>query len=136
MKLAYNIIIPARYASSRLPGKPLIKIAGKTMLQHTYQRACKSSASKVFIATDDEKIETSARQYTDNIVITSKNHRSGTDRLSEVVSKLDWDDETVVVNVQGDEPLILAEHIEQVAQLLLTCPEAGISTLSYKIDRS
>jgi len=134
LKESYNIVIPARYASSRLPGKPLLEIAGKTMLQHTYERACLSDADEVLIATDDKKILQSAKLYTDNIVLTSKNHQSGTDRLAEVVKLQNWHDETIIVNVQGDEPLILSEHIKQVADLLANHVDAGISTLSYRIQ--
>ncbi|MFK5892520.1 MAG: 3-deoxy-manno-octulosonate cytidylyltransferase [Pseudomonadota bacterium] len=134
MQQTYNIVIPARYASSRLPGKPLLEIAGKTMLQHTYERACLSCAEKVIIATDDERILASARLYTDDVLLTSEHHQSGTDRLAEVVEQQGWDDETIIVNVQGDEPLILSEHIEQVADLLVTHADAGISTLSYRIQ--
>jgi len=134
LKERYNIVIPARYASSRLPGKPLLEIAGKTMLQHTYERACSSDADKVLIATDDKKILNSARLYTDDVVLTSKDHQSGTDRLAEVVNLQEWDDETIIVNVQGDEPLILSEHIKQVADLLANHVDAGISTLSYRIQ--
>ena len=134
MKERYNIVIPARYASSRLPAKPLIKIAGKTMLQHTYERACLSQAQEIYIATDDSRILESAKQYTENVILTSQHHQSGTDRLAEVVNLLSWDDKSIVVNVQGDEPLILAVHIKQVADLLANHVDAGISTLSYRIQ--
>ncbi len=134
MQQNYNIVIPARYASSRLPGKPLLEIAAKTMLQHTYERACQSAAEKVIIATDDEKILNSASLYTNDVIMTSKHHQSGTDRLAEVVQQQSWDDDTIVVNVQGDEPLILSEHIQQVADLLASHPDAGISTLKYRIQ--
>jgi 3-deoxy-manno-octulosonate cytidylyltransferase (CMP-KDO synthetase) len=134
LKESYNIVIPARYASSRLPGKPLLEIAGKTMLQHTYERACLSDADKVLIATDDKKILDSAKLYTDDVLLTSQNHQSGTDRLAEVVKLQNWHDETIIVNVQGDEPLILSEHIKQVADLLANHVDAGISTLSYRIQ--
>ena len=134
MQKTYNIVIPARYASSRLPGKPLLEIAGKTMLQHTYERACLSKANKVIIATDNEKILDSARMYTDDVILTSEHHQTGTDRLAEVVDCLSWDDDAIIVNVQGDEPLILPEHIEQAADLLISHPDAGISTLSYRIQ--
>ncbi len=134
LKSTYNIVIPARYASSRLPAKPLINIAGKTMLQHTYDRACSSQAKEVFIATDDKRILASAKNYTNNVILTSQHQQSGTDRLAEVVDLLAWGDNSIIVNVQGDEPLILAEHIEQVAQALDSNEKAGISTLSYRIQ--
>jgi len=130
----FNIVIPARYASTRLEGKPLRLIAGKSMLQHTFERSSLSRAEKVYIATDDERIESSVKAYTDNVVMTSAEHQSGTERLAEVVDKLTWDGETIVVNVQGDEPLILAEHINSVAQALIDNPEAGIATLCYQVQ--
>jgi len=131
---AFKIIIPARYASTRLAGKPLRNIAGKTMLQHTFERASLSAAESVYVATDDPRIEDSVHGYSPNVVMTLSSHQSGTDRLAEVVDKLAWDDETIVVNVQGDEPLILPEHINSVAQALIDNLEAGIATLCYPIQ--
>jgi len=130
----FKIVIPARYASTRLAAKPLRAIAGKTMLQHTFERACSSAAEEVYIATDDPRIETSARQYTKNVVMTLSSHQSGTERLAEVVEKLAWQDDVIVVNVQGDEPLILPQHINSVAQALNDNPAAGIATLCYQIQ--
>ena len=130
----FKIVIPARYASSRLPGKPLIKIAGKPMIQHTYERARQCMAGEVVIATDDQRIADAASQFTNDIVMTSKDHNSGTERLAEVVEIKKWDENTIVVNVQGDEPLILPEHIELVAKALEDNHQAGLSTLASPIE--
>ena len=131
---SFKIVIPARYASSRLPGKPLINIAGKPMIQHTYERAIKSHAAEVVIATDDQRIADAASAFTNDIVMTSPDHASGTERLAEVVDLKSWDDNTVVVNVQGDEPLVLSQHIEQVALSLEQNDKAGLATLATPID--
>lgn len=130
----FKIVIPARYASSRLPGKPLLKIAGKTMIQHTYERAVQTTAGEVIIATDDQRIVDAVSQFTTNIIMTSKDHESGTERLAEVVELKNWDDNTIVVNVQGDEPLISPKHIELVARALEDNARAGLSTLATPIE--
>lgn len=130
----FKIVIPARYASSRLPGKPLIKIAGKPMIQHTYERAIQSMAGEVIIATDDQRIADAVSQFTTDIVMTSKDHASGTERLAEVAALKKWHDNTIVVNVQGDEPLISPEHIELVAGALEENSRAGLSTLAAPIE--
>lgn len=127
--MSFSVIIPARYASTRLPGKPLLDIAGKPMLQRVYERAALSDAGRVIIATDDERIETAARDFGAEVVMTSSEHESGTDRLQEVVSRLGFGDGEIVVNVQGDEPLIPPAVINQVAANLAASPEAGIATL-------
>lgn len=132
--MPYKIIIPARYASSRLPGKPLINIAGKPMIQHTYERAMLSQAEEVFIATDDQRIADAVIKFTDNIILTSAEHGSGTERLAEVVEQKQWDDNTIIVNVQGDEPLVLAAHIELVASALEENPQAGVATLATPLE--
>ena len=125
----YKIVIPARYASTRLPGKPLLDIHGKPMIQHVYERAQEAGASEVVIATDSEKICTAAQAFGATVCMTREDHVSGTDRLSEVVNTLGWPDDTVVVNVQGDEPLIPPQIISQVAHNLTTHPEAACATL-------
>ena len=129
----FRVIIPARFASTRLPGKPLQDIAGKTMIQRVYEQARKSSAADVVIATDDVRIEQAAHEFGATVVMTSAQHESGTDRLQEVVSQLGLADDAIVVNVQGDEPLIPPKVIDQVAQNLANS-DAGISTLSEVID--
>ena len=125
----FRVIIPARFASTRLPGKPLLDIAGKTMIQRVYEQACKSSALEVIVATDDARIEAAAIAFGAKVIMTSSQHESGTDRLQEVVSKLGLKNDDIVVNVQGDEPLIPPQVIDQVAANLAGS-EAGISTLS------
>lgn len=127
---AYTVIIPARYASSRLPGKPLKLIAGKPMLQHVYEAAGISGAEQVIVATDDERIEQAARQFAADVCMTSPEHPSGTDRLAEVVAMRDLADDTIIVNVQGDEPLMPPELVRQVATGLATQSVARIATLA------
>ncbi len=132
--MAFIVIIPARYASSRLPGKPLLDIAGKPMLQHVYEQARKSGAEQIIIATDDERIESAAHGFGAEVCMTSADHVSGTDRLQEVVTKYAFKDRDIIVNVQGDEPLIPPGNIEQVARLLAEDADAGMATLSEPIS--
>lgn len=131
--MSYIVVIPARYASTRLPGKPLADIGGKPMIQHVYERACESGASRVVIATDDSRIESACREFGAEVVMTSADHVSGTDRLEEVARKLNFEPRDRVVNVQGDEPLIPPQLIDQVADNLETFPEAAIATLCEPI---
>ena len=102
----FNVVIPARYASQRLPGKPLLEIAGTPMIEHVFRRARESGADDVVIATDDERIREAASRFTDRICMTSADHASGTDRIAEAVRQLGWPDDMIVVNLQGDEPLV------------------------------
>lgn len=129
----FTVVIPARYASTRLPAKPLKDIAGKPMIQHVYERACESNAHQVIIATDDVRIETVAKSFGAQVCMTSANHTSGTDRLQEVVASLGLADDEIVVNVQGDEPLIPAQVINQVAENLAAMKNASMATLSEPI---
>src|SRR3954466_2424030 len=99
----FTVVIPARYASTRLPAKPLKEIAGKPMIQHVYERACESLARQVIIATDDARIEAVDKSFGAQVCMTSVDHTSGTDRLHEVVASLGLADDEIVVNVQGDE---------------------------------
>jgi 3-deoxy-manno-octulosonate cytidylyltransferase (CMP-KDO synthetase) len=115
MQTRFKVVIPARYASSRLPGKPLLLLAGRPMLQHVYERACESGAVEVVIATDDDRIAAAAQGFDADVCMTAATHASGTERLAEVVTLRDWADDEIVVNVQGDEPLLPASLIEQVA---------------------
>ena len=133
--MSYKVVIPARYESERLPGKPLLEIEGKPMLQLTWEKACGSSAEQVKIATDDARIAEAATKFGANCVMTSRSHRSGTERLHEVALLSNWSAETVVVNVQGDEPLIPFDAIDQVANNLIANPRASIATLCEKIVR-
>jgi 3-deoxy-manno-octulosonate cytidylyltransferase (CMP-KDO synthetase) len=114
----FVVVIPARYASERLPGKPLREIGGKPMLQHVYERGLESSAAEVVIATDDERIADCAAGFGAAVCMTSRAHRSGTDRLAEVARRHEWPDQLIVVNLQGDEPLMPAGLVDQCAGLL------------------
>ena len=126
----FTVVIPARFGSSRLPGKPLADIAGKPMVQHVYERALESNASRVIIATDDERIQTAAEDFGAEVCMTQAGHPSGTDRLQEVTRLYNMADDEIVVNVQGDEPLIPPSVINQVAENLMKNPEAGAATLA------
>jgi len=132
--MAFKVVIPARFGSSRLPGKPLLDIAGKPMIAHVYERACQSGAAEVVVATEDARIEAAMASYGARVVMTSPAHPSGTDRLQEVARQLGWHDDDIVVNVQGDEPLIPPEVIDQVAANLEAAGAAGIATLAEPLD--
>jgi len=114
----FIVVIPARYASERLPGKPLRTIAGKSMLQHVYERGRESNASQVFIATDDQRISDAAERFAASVRMTASHHRSGTERIAEVSEQMNWSDDQVVINLQGDEPMMPAVLINQCAALL------------------
>ncbi len=131
--MSFIVIIPARYASTRLPGKPLLDIAGRSMIHRVYLCAKKSSASRVVVATDDQRIVDEVHSFGGEACMTLPVHQSGTDRLEEVVTKLKLSDENIVVNVQGDEPLIPPEVIDQVAESLLNHKDASASTLCEPI---
>lgn len=129
----FRVVIPARYASSRLPGKALLSIGGKPMIQWVYERARASRAREVLIATDDLLIVSAAHSFGAETVMTSPQHRSGTDRIAEVARAQGWDESTIVVNVQGDEPLIPPALIDQVGSLLESNSQAAIATLAAPI---
>ena len=131
--MSFTVVIPARYGSTRLPGKPLLDIAGKPMIQRVGEQACKSSADRVVIATDDERISQAAEGFGAQVCMTSSGHPSGTDRLQQVVADLRLELDHIVVNVQGDEPLIPPAVINQVANNLAQNSNAGIATLSEAI---
>ncbi|WP_299946452.1 3-deoxy-manno-octulosonate cytidylyltransferase [uncultured Microbulbifer sp.] len=130
---SFDVIIPARFAASRLPGKPLADIAGKPMVQHVYERARESSAERVIVATDDMRVAEAVRAFGGAVCMTSADHASGTDRLQEVAMNLGLADDRVLVNVQGDEPLIPARVINQVAHNLAVNGRAGVATLAEPI---
>ena len=134
MSTAFTVVIPARYASSRLPGKPLQDIAGKPMVQHVWEQACKSGAQRVVVATDDMRIVEACREFGAEVLMTRVEHNSGTDRLAEVAAALGLAPDAIVVNVQGDEPLIPPAIIDQVAANLALNPQAAIATLAEPID--
>jgi 3-deoxy-manno-octulosonate cytidylyltransferase (CMP-KDO synthetase) len=129
----YRVVIPARYAAARLPGKPLLPLAGKPMIQWVYERACASRANEVLIATDDERIAAVARGFGAAVVLTAATHLSGTDRIAEVARGKGWSDGEIIVNVQGDEPLMPPALIDQAAQLLLQHASADLGTLAVRI---
>ncbi|WP_331281109.1 MULTISPECIES: 3-deoxy-manno-octulosonate cytidylyltransferase [Guyparkeria] len=127
------IIIPARHDSSRLPGKPLAEIAGRPMIHWVYERGVAAGSEHVVVATDDERIQEAAAEIGARAVLTSEGHASGTDRLAEVIDFLELPDETVVVNLQGDEPMMPPVLLAQVAKLLRAKPEAAMATLMVPI---
>lgn len=131
--MAFTVIIPARYQSSRLPGKPLADIGGKPMVQWVYERAVQSGAEQVIVATDDSRVADVVTGFGGTVCMTSASHHSGTERLAEVIATLGIDDEHIVVNVQGDEPLIPPAIIRQVAENLAHS-SAPMATLSDEID--
>jgi len=131
--LKFQVIIPARYASTRFPGKPLADLRGKPMVVHVCERAEKSGAAAVHVATDDERIARAVRARGHSVVMTRADHPSGTDRLAEAAKKLKLKDGDVVVNVQGDEPLISPSLIRKVGGLLSKKPEAAIATACHAI---
>jgi len=125
-------IIPARYASTRFPGKPLVPICGKPMIQHVYERALKCSLlEKVVVATDDPRIMEAVQSFAGECVLTRTDHQSGTDRLAEAASILGLAQEDVVVNIQGDEPLLEPAIIEVLIRALISSAESEMSTLSF-----
>ncbi|WP_165675196.1 3-deoxy-manno-octulosonate cytidylyltransferase [Metapseudomonas otitidis] len=133
MGQAFTVVIPARYASTRLPGKPLQDIGGKPMIQRVWEQARRSAAERVVVATDDARIVEACQGFGAEVVLTRVDHNSGTDRLAEVATQLGLAGDAIVVNVQGDEPLIPPAIIDQVAANLAAHPEAGIATLAEPI---
>ncbi|WP_122596256.1 3-deoxy-manno-octulosonate cytidylyltransferase [Pseudomonas viridiflava] len=134
MTTDFTVVIPARYGSSRFPGKSLKVIAGKPMVQLVWEQARKSSAQRVVVATDDVRIFEACQAFGAEVLMTRDDHNSGTDRLAEVATQLGLAADAIVVNVQGDEPMIPPAVIDQVASNLAAHPEAGISTLAEPID--
>jgi 3-deoxy-manno-octulosonate cytidylyltransferase (CMP-KDO synthetase) len=131
--MSFTVVIPARYGSTRLPGKPLLDIVGKPMVQRVWEQARSSAASQVVIATDDARIADTAQAFGAQVCMTSTEHPSGTDRLQQVAEEMGWPDDHIVVNVQGDEPLIPPVVIDQVALNLADHEQAGIATLCEDI---
>jgi 3-deoxy-manno-octulosonate cytidylyltransferase (CMP-KDO synthetase) len=129
----FRVVIPARYGSTRLPGKPLQKLAGKPLLQWVHEIAVASGAEDVVIATDDERILAAAALFGARARLTSLTHVSGTDRIAEVALQSGWGDDDVVVNLQGDEPMMPPSLVRQVAQLLETNPGSAIATLAARM---
>jgi 3-deoxy-manno-octulosonate cytidylyltransferase (CMP-KDO synthetase) len=131
--LKFRVIIPARYASTRFPGKPLVDIGGRPMVVRVCERAAKSGAVSVHVATDDRRIADAVREHGHEVVMTRAGHPSGTDRLAEAARKLRLRDSEVVVNVQGDEPLISPQLIRSVGTLLAKRRDAAVSTACHAI---
>jgi len=133
-KQKFFAVIPARYDSVRLPGKPLADIGGRPMIAWVYERACQSGATESLVATDDERVAQACAQIGAPVEMTSARHSTGTDRIAEVAQRRGWDDEQIVVNVQGDEPLIPPALIAQVASLAARDSDAAIATLMAPIN--
>ncbi|MCK3657299.1 3-deoxy-manno-octulosonate cytidylyltransferase [Pasteurellaceae bacterium Pebbles2] len=129
----FTVIIPARFASSRLPGKPLADIAGKPMIQHVWEKAQQSGASRVVVATDNEQVRDAVLAFGGEVCMTSDKHNSGTERLAEVVQTLGIADDEIIVNIQGDEPLIPPVIVQQVAENLAKY-QVNMASLAVKID--
>jgi 3-deoxy-manno-octulosonate cytidylyltransferase (CMP-KDO synthetase) len=136
MNLRFKVVIPARYASTRLPGKPLLNIAGKPMIAHVCQRAQEADAEEIIVATDDERIFQTVCALGIKAVMTRSNHQSGTERIAEVAQQCGWAGDEIIVNLQGDEPLIPPATIRDVAFALANQKQAGIATLAAKIIES
>jgi 3-deoxy-manno-octulosonate cytidylyltransferase (CMP-KDO synthetase) len=126
----FRAVIPARFGSTRLPGKPLLPLAGEPMILHVYRAALRSGAADVIVATDDARIRDACRAAGASVEMTASEHPSGTDRIAEIAHRRGWAGGDVVVNVQGDEPLIPPALVGQVAALLLSTPAAAIATLA------
>jgi 3-deoxy-manno-octulosonate cytidylyltransferase (CMP-KDO synthetase) len=133
---AYHIVIPARYASERLPGKVLLDLAGQSLLQHVWQRATESAAESVIIATDDKRIVAVAESFGAQAVLTATGHQSGSDRIAECADLLDWPEDHLVVNLQGDEPLMPPACLDQVAALLEQRTDCEVASLYWPITES
>ena len=131
--MKFRVIIPARYASTRFPGKPLADLAGKPMLVHVCERAAGSGAQSVHVATDDERIASAARAHGHSVLMTRADHATGTDRIAEAAALLGLSDDDIVVNAQGDEPLIEASLLGAVAAALERHPDASMSTACHAI---
>ncbi|MFX0567052.1 3-deoxy-manno-octulosonate cytidylyltransferase [Kosakonia cowanii] len=132
--MSFVVIIPARYASTRLPGKPLVDINGKPMVVHVLERARESGAERIIVATDNEEVREAVQAVGGEVCMTRTDHQSGTERLAEVVEKCGFSDETVIVNVQGDEPMIPPAIIRQVADNLAARRDVGMATLAVPIE--
>jgi 3-deoxy-manno-octulosonate cytidylyltransferase (CMP-KDO synthetase) len=129
----FRVVIPARYASSRLPGKPLADIGGRPMVLHVLERALQAGAESVVVATDDVRVQQAVEAVGHQALMTSPDHQSGTERLVEVAETLGWPDDALVVNVQGDEPLIDPMLIREAARQLVLHDDAVMATLAHPI---
>lgn len=134
MTVRFKVVIPARYGSTRLPGKPLLNIAGKPMIAHVCERAQEADADEIIVATDDVRIFQAVSDLGFKAVITRADHQSGTERIAEVARVCGWADDDIIVNLQGDEPLLPPAYIRDVAAALAGQQLAGIATLAARID--
>lgn len=133
--MSFDIIIPARYASTRLPGKPLLSLGGKTIIEHVYRAAKASQAEQVWVATDDQRILDAVKAFGGQAVMTAVDHLSGTDRLAEVIQKMKLPSDRIVINVQGDEPFVPLKLINAVAENLAQHEGAVMATACHLITR-
>ena len=131
--LSFHVVIPARISSTRLPGKPMLLIGGKPMVVRVAEQAAQSGAQQIWIATDHHPIMAAVHEHGFKACLTKADHPSGTDRIAEVVAQQQWPDDTIIVNVQGDEPLIPPQLIRAVAQHLHDHPECAIATACHPI---
>ncbi|WP_301099344.1 3-deoxy-manno-octulosonate cytidylyltransferase [Otariodibacter sp.] len=130
--MQFTVIIPARYASSRLPRKPLLDIVGKPMIQHVWEKAQQSGATRIIVATDHPEIVQAVTDFDGEVCLTSEHHQSGTERIAEVIEKMNINDDEIIVNIQGDEPLIPPVIVSQVAKNLDT-HQVNMATLAVKL---
>lgn len=133
MSIGFTVVIPARHASTRLPGKSLQDIAGKPLIQHVYESATGSAAEQVIVATDDDRIQKTVEAFGGRAVMTAGHHKSGTDRIAEAISLMNISDDAIIVNVQGDEFGLPPAIINQVPQAMQARPTASIATLCESI---
>ncbi len=129
----FKVVIPARYASTRLPGKPLVTIIDKPMIEWVYRAAAQSAAQEVIVATDHEPVMQTVRAFGGEACLTRNDHETGTDRIVEVAERMQWPDDTIIVNLQGDEPLMPAQNLTQVARNLITSG-CDMATLHKPVD--
>lgn len=134
MSVRFKVVIPARYGSTRLPGKPLLNIAGKPMIAHVCERAQEADADEIVVATDDERILQAVTDLGIKAVMTRADHQSGTERIAEVARLCGWAGDEIIVNLQGDEPLIPPAYIRETAMVLAGQKLAGIATLAAEIN--
>jgi 3-deoxy-manno-octulosonate cytidylyltransferase (CMP-KDO synthetase) len=137
MSVQVVCMIPSRYESTRFPGKPLADLCGKPMIRHVYERVLRArSVTFAAVATDDERIFAAVKAFGGRAVMTSPRHRSGTDRIAEAVETLQIEDDAIVVNIQGDQPLFEPSHVDEVVGPLVEDPSIPMSTLIYRIIRA
>ncbi|MDT8407256.1 MAG: 3-deoxy-manno-octulosonate cytidylyltransferase [Methylococcales bacterium] len=134
MTQSFKVVIPARHGSTRLPGKPLRLLAGKPMIAHVCERAVAAGADEVLVATDDARIVQAVKDTGHQAMMTDAGHRSGTDRIAEVARRMAWPDDTVIVNLQGDEPLLAGAYIEAAALCLNSQSKARVATLAAPVQ--